>query len=72
MCTVYAAIDQTIQKKKISMFLKHLLNTYSLSYRTDKEEIVVFFIDQSENIKAPFFIMEHLRGHYNVALLILV
>lgn len=35
------------------MFLKHLLNTYSLSYRTDKEEIVVFFIDQSENIKAP-------------------
>lgn len=35
------------------MFLKHLLNTYSLSYRTDKEGIVVFFIDQSENIKAP-------------------
>lgn len=48
------------------MFLKHLLNTYSLSYRTDKEEIVVFSSIRVKILKPPFFIMEHLRSHYNV------
>lgn len=51
------------------MFLKHLLNTYSLSYRADKEETVVFSSIRVKILKPPFFIMEHLRGHYNVALL---